>query len=391
MKKIYSVIFILLAFILSVGCMNGFYSAFADEQKSSISIESKSAYLMDYKTKTVIYSKNELVHMPIASMCKIMTLLLTFEALDNNDISLSDTIVVSKNASSMGGSQVFLEENGEYLVGELVKSIVVASANDACVAIAEKLYGNQAEFVNQMNVRAKQLGMNDTMFVNCTGLPQAGQYSCAKDVSVMFNQLLCHDEYYRFSKIWTDVVCHPKDRKTEISNTNKLIRFYNGCDSGKTGYTSEAGHCLVASAVRDNMRLVSVVINAPNSKTRFKDVSNMFNFGFENYENKKILSNEKELKINVKVKGGKKDALNVIAEKPLFIFCKKNQKRNIELNFQPLKTICAPVKIGDIVGQIGAYENGVEIDRVNIIANETILEKTYFDVLRDIAKNWSVA
>lgn len=390
MKKIYSVIFILLAFLLSVGCLNGFYSAFADEQ-IAFSTESESAYLMDYKTKTVIYSKNELEHMPIASMCKIMTLLLTFEAMDNNEISLTDTIVVSKNASSMGGSQVFLEENGEYLVGELVKSIVVASANDACVAIAEKLCGTQAEFVNQMNEKAKDLQMNDTIFVNCTGLPQPGQYSCAKDVSTMFNELLKHQEYYKFSRIWTDVVCHPKDRKTEISNTNKLIRFYNGCDSGKTGYTSEAGHCLVASAVKNDMRLVSVVIKAPNSKARFRDVSNMFNFGFENYVNKKILSNDTELKIKVNVKGGKKDTLSVIPEKSLFVFCKKNQKRNVELNFEPSKTVCAPVKTGDIVGQICAYENGVEIDRVNILANETILEKTYFDVLRDIAKQWSVA
>lgn len=391
MKKIYSVIFILLAFLLSVGCLNGFYSALAQEQKDVFTTESKSAYLMDYETKTVIYSKNELVHLPIASMCKIMTLLLTFEALDNNEISLSDNIVVSKNASSMGGSQVFLEENGEYKVGELVKSIVVASANDACVAIAEKLCGSQTEFVDQMNLRAKELQMNNTVFVNCTGLPQAGQYSCAKDVSTMFNELLKHQDYYKFSKIWTDIVCHPKDRKTEISNTNKLIRFYKGCDSGKTGYTSEAGHCLVASAVRDNMRLVSVVINAPNSKARFKDVSSMFNFGFENYTNKIILSNDKELNIKVNVKGGKKNTLSVIPEKPLYVFCKKNQKRNVELNFEPINSLCAPVKVGDIVGQITAYENGIEIEKVNILANETILEKTYFDILKDIAKDWSVA
>ena len=287
MKKIYSVIFILLAFLLSVGYINGVYNynAFADTE-DVLSVKSKSAYLMDYKTKTVIYEKNELEHLPIASMCKVMTLLLCFDEIDNGNIKYDEKITISENSAGMGGSQVFLEKDGEYIVGELIKSIVVASANDACVAMAERIAGSQANFVDKMNEKASELGMNNTVFVNCTGLPQAGQYSCARDVGVMFSKLLEHKDYYKFSKIWTDVVMHPNDRKTEISNTNKLIRFYKGCDSGKTGYTNEAGHCLTASAVRNDMRLVGVVICASNSKERFSDVSNMFNYGFDNFCNK---------------------------------------------------------------------------------------------------------
>lgn len=392
MKKIYFVIFILLAFILSVGCFSGYCSAFAfaDKKDDFINPSSKSAYLMDYNTKTVIYQKNELEHLPIASMCKVMTLLLCFDALKNNEISLDEKITISENASGMGGSQVFLETNGEYMVCELIKSIVVASANDACVAMAEKLYGSQELFVQKMNEKAVDLSMNDTMFVNCTGLPQSGQYSCAKDVSTMFRELLNHEEYFRFSRIWTDVVIHPNDRKTEISNTNKLIRFYQGCDSGKTGFTSEAGHCLTASAVRNNMRLVAVVINAPSSKDRFKDVSNMFNYGFANYTIKKIVDDTQPLELKINVNGGKQEKLEIVVEKPVYLFTKKHEKRSVELDFEILNRVNAPIKKGEILGKLKVLENNVEIESVNVLANENIDKKNYFDIIKDIGCNWAI-
>lgn len=391
MKKIYSVIFVLLAFILSVGCFSGFYSAFAHyEKENNLSINAKSGILLDYQTNTVIYSKNEIEHLPIASMCKIMTLVLCFEAIENNEISLSDSIIVSENASGMGGSQVFLENNGQYMVGELIKSIVVASANDACVAMAEKLCGSEGNFVLKMNEKAKELGMNDTVFVNCTGLPQAGQYSCAKDVSIMFRELLKYEDYYKFSRIWTDVVMHPKGRKTEISNTNKLIRFYKGCDSGKTGYTSEAGHCLSASAIRNGMRIICVVIGAPSSKERFANVSQMFNYSFANFENKKIIDKDKPIELKLDVANGKKDKLGLIPESSMYLFCEKHSKIGIEISFEPLKNICAPIKKGSKVGKLIAFENGVEIGSVNVLANETILEKSYFDNVKNIVNNWGI-
>ena len=319
-----------------------------------------------------------------------MTLLLSFEALDANEISLDEEIVVSANAAGMGGSQVFLEQNGRYKISELLKSITVASANDASVAMAERLCGSEHSFVEKMNERASELGMNNTFFVNCTGLPKSGQYSCAKDVSKMFSELIKHKEYFTFSQIWMDKIEHREGRVTEISNTNKLIRFYEGCDSGKTGYTSEAGHCLCASAVRNGMRLISVVISAPDSKTRFNEVSSMFNYGFANYTNKILIDNACPLELSVNVENGKRDTVSVIAENPVYLFSHKNQKRSVEIDFIPDKDVKAPVYKGELVGRLSVYENGVEIASVNVLANEDVLEKTYFDCIFDIAENWAL-
>ncbi|MBE5734158.1 MAG: D-alanyl-D-alanine carboxypeptidase [Clostridiales bacterium] len=392
MKNKFSVIFLILAFMMIITCFCGFTNisnniVSADEK---IEIKSKSAYVIDADTKTVIFSKDENRRLPIASMCKIMTLLLYFEAQDCGDISIDEQIKISENSAGMGGSQVFLEANAEYSAGELIKSIVVASANDACVAIAERLYGDEQDFVQKMNEKAQELGMNNTVFVNCTGLPKPGQYSCAQDVATMFTELIKHEDYFRYSRIWTDKVLHPKDRVCEISNTNKLIRFYNGCDCGKTGYTVEAGHCLVASAKRGGMRLISVVISAPDGKTRFKETSSMFNYGFANYTNKMILDQNKPLELDVKVLGGKPDKLEVVSERSVFLFSKKNEKRSVELDFVPINKIKAPIKKGDIVGKICVYENNIEIDCVNVLANEDVEGKTYFDVIKDIWQNWAL-
>lgn len=392
MKKKFSVIFILMAFLMTINCLWKVKSgvAFAEEKNSDMLAESKSAYLIEPFTNTVIYKKNETERLPIASMCKIMTLLLAFEDVDAGLLSLDEEIIISDNASGMGGSQVFLEANEPYKVSELLKSITVASANDASVAIAEKISGSEQEFVYKMNEKAKVLGMDHTVFANCTGLPKPNQYSCAKDVSIMFSELIKHKDYFSFSKIWMDEITHKNDRKTGISNTNKLIRFYEGCDSGKTGYTSEAGHCLCASAIRNGMRLVSVVISAPDSKTRFKDVSNMFNYGFGNYVNKLIIDDKNPLELKVEVLGGKKDSLEIIAEKPVFLFSLKNQKRSVEIEFNPLETVKAPVNKGDIVGILRVFEDGKEIANVNVLSNEDVENATYFDYLRDVLDNWTI-
>jgi len=394
MRKKFSVIFIFLAFMFTISCLFGMSLnkglAYSSNEVNSLKIESKSAYLIDANTKTVILSKNENEKLPIASMCKIMTLLLCFDAINNKEIRLDDYVTVSDNASGMGGSQVFLESGAEYLVGELIKSIVVASANDACVAMAEAISGSEDVFVEKMNKKAQELNMDNTVFANCTGLPKPTQYSCAKDVAIMFSELLKHEDYFKFSKIWTDKVMHPNDRFTEISNTNKLIRFYNGCDSGKTGYTTEAGHCLSASAVKNGMRLISVVISAPDSKTRFAEASAMFNYGFANYVNKIVVDNNKPLDLNVKINGGKKDSIEVVAEESFFLFSKKDQKRGVELDFIPIDKIKAPIHIGDIVGKLNIYENGILIGSINVLSNENVNNKTYFDIINDISTSWGV-
>lgn len=392
MKRKFSIIFILMAFLMTINCLWKVKSgvAFADGKTVYIEAESKSAYLLEPFTGTVIYKKNETDKLPIASMCKIMTLLLAFEEIDNGNLSLDEEVIVSETASGMGGSQVFLEANEPYKASDLIKSITVASANDASVAIAEKICGSEQAFVEKMNDKARELGMDNTIFANCTGLPKPTQYSCAKDVATMFSELIKHKDYFLFSRIWMDEINHKNDRKTGISNTNKLIRFYDGCDSGKTGYTSEAGHCLCASAMRNGMRLVSVVISAPDSKTRFKDVSSMFNYGFANYVNKLVIDDKKPLELKVSVKGGKKDTIEIVAEKPIFLFSLKNEKRSVELEFEPIEFVKAPVNKGDLVGVLRAFEDGKEIASVNVLANESVEQATYFDYLRDVLENWAI-
>ncbi len=394
MNKRISVIFIFLAFVLSFGyIMNNSLktSAFAEQEKQEVlSIKSKSAYMVDWNSGTPIFSQMENERLPIASMCKIMTLLLIFENVDNGNLTLDSLIPVSQNASGMGGSQVFLESNAEYVASELIKSIVVASANDACVAMAEYLYGSEDLFVSQMNQKTKELSMDNTVFVNCTGLPCVGQYSCAKDVAIMFSELLKHKDYFTFSNVWMDEIHHPKDRITSISNTNKLIKFYEGCDSGKTGFTSEAGHCLCASAVRNGMRIVSVVISAPDSKTRFKEVSSMFNYAFANFQNKLVVNNDSPLDLVVNVEHGKKDTLQVVAETPVYIFSSKKDKIVVEVNFEPKELIRAPILKGEMVGQLKIYRDGTLISTVKVLSNEDVYKSTYFDYLKNVIDNWAL-
>lgn len=355
-----------------------------------ISIDSESAYLMDYTTGTVLYSKNETVKKTIASMCKVMTLLICFEKEAEGVISFDDTITVSERASSMGGSQVFLEANKEYKINELIKSIVVASANDASVAMAEHIAGSEELFVDIMNEKCKELSMENTVFTNATGLPKEGQFSCAKDVAKMFSELLKYDKYYNFSKIWMDKIYHDEEKFTEIANTNKLVRYYDGCDSGKTGYTSESGHCLTASAKRNGMRLISVIIKAPSSKTRFADCSNLFNYGFANFENKMIIDNKKPLDVKITVENGKIDVIKVQAEKPFFSFGIKGKKDSFDVDFIPNKKVIAPINVGDCVGKLEIYKDSVLIGEVNVVSMENVEKEGFFDVVTKIIKNWQI-
>jgi len=361
-----------------------------EEFTHKINIDSESAYLMDYNTGTVLYAKNETTKKTIASMCKVMTLLICFEKESEGAISFDDTITISERASSMGGSQVFLEANREYKISELIKSIVVASANDASVAMAEHIAGSEELFVDIMNEKCKELSMENTVFTNATGLPKEGQFSCAKDVAKMFSELLKHDKYYNFSKIWMDKIYHDEDKFTEIANTNKLIRYYDGCDSGKTGYTSESGHCLTASAKRKGMRLISVIIKAPSSKTRFADCSNLFNYGFANFENKMIIDNEKPLNIQVSVENGKTDTIKVQAEKPFFSFGIKGKKDSFDVDFVPNNKVFAPINTGDIVGKLEIYKNSVLVGEVNVVSMENVEKEGFFDIVTKIIKNWQI-
>ena len=368
MKSKFSVLFLFMALLTFLSAITGLTSkVFAEEIKIEIPIESDSAYLIHPESGRVLFSKNEEKRLPIASMCKIMTLLLTFEEIDNENLSLEDNIPISQNAMNMGGSQVFLESGASYKAKDLIKSIIVASANDSCVAIAEKIAGSEDLFVNLMNKKAQDLDMINTNFVNCTGLPKNGQFSCAKAVATMFFNLLKHKDFITFSSIWMDQIKHPGNRVTEISNTNKLIKFYNGCDSGKTGYTSEAEHCLCASAIRNGLRLISVIIKAPNSKTRFKEASDLFNYGFANYVLKKIIDKKDYLDCNPTIKLSKIDNIKTIASEDYVILLKKNEKRLFNVEYEINENLKAPIDKNSVIGNLTIYENGIEVKRIDIL------------------------
>lgn len=399
MKNKFSVFFIIVAFLMIIAavCNMNYLSISkkriveAQDKTSSKAVDftaCRSSFLIDSDSGTIIYSNNEKERLPIASMCKVMTMLICFENIDNQSLSLDESIVVSQNAMSMGGSQVFLEANAEYKVGELLKSICVASANDACVAMAERIAGCEEDFVCLMNDKALALGMENTRFVNCTGLPQVGQYSTAEDVAIMFRELLKHKNYFDYSNIWMDKISHPNDRITSISNTNKLIKFYEGCDSGKTGYTCEAGHCLVASAMRNDLRLISVVLKAPDSKTRFNEVSKMFNFGFNSYQSKVVVDCNAPLNYNTKIKFAKNDNVLLYAKENISVLLKKNEKKSFDIRFEGKNDLVAPLEKNSVVGKLYVFENGIEIKNVDVIIKDEILSKNYIDNMFDVINNW---
>lgn len=360
----------------------------AENGAKNIENHAKSAYLMDYATNTVMFAKEENRRLPIASMCKIMTLILAFDEIDAGKLRLDELVSVSERAAGMGGSQVFLEANAKYPVTELMKSIVVCSANDSCVALAEHIAGSESLFVDRMNEKAKSIGAENTLFANCTGLPKEPQYSCAKDVALMLKTLLSHEGYFEYGKVWMDKFMHPKGRYTEITNTNKLVRFYDGCDGGKTGFTNEAGFCLAATAKRDKTRVISVVIGEENSKTRFNDVRTMFDYAFANYATTEIVEGGKLLDDFAKVDGGKRKKVGIYPKESLSVFTKKGEKANVSVEMQ-ICHVKAPLKKGKKVGELVVYKDGVETARTELLTSENIKEASFFDRLRDVARAWN--
>lgn len=364
------------------------YKEVAVKSAVNLQIQAKASYLMDYATGTVMFAQNERTHLPIASMCKIMTLILSFDAIKAGNIDMQEELTVSERAASMGGSQVFLEANAKYPVKELIKSVVVCSANDSCVALAERIAGSEELFTDKMNEKAKSLGANDTLFANCTGLPKEPQYSCAKDVAIMLKELLSHKEYYEFGKVWMDQFQHPQGRHTEITNTNKLVRFYDGCDGGKTGFTNQAGFCLAATAKRNDTRVISVVIGEENSATRFNDVRTMFDYAFANYVTTPIVEANVPLESTGFVNGGKTKTVAVCPERSAFTFSKRGEKPNVTMETH-LDALRAPLKKGDRVGELVVFKDNVEVERVPLIAASDVAKANFFDRFRDVARGWN--
>ena len=346
----------------------------------------KSSLLLDYDTLTIVYENNIDEKLPIASMVKMMTIYLTLKSIQDGNLSYDQKIVTTENASGMGGSQVFIDPYVSYTVDDLLKSVIMASANDASVALAEAISGSESSFVVLMNSTAKKLGMNNTIYVNCTGLPAPEQYSCARDCAIILKNIISFDGYHKYSNIWIDELVHPSGRKTELVNTNKLVKYYDGCDCGKTGSTSEAGYCLSASAVRNNMRLISVVIGAKTGKDRFKEVTDMFNYGFANYENKYLVKSNEVLK-EIKTKMCKEEYAQIIAQEDFITFDKKGNKSSYDLIYD-LKDRIGATKVGDKVGELLITKDGNVIKILNLTVKNDVIKMGYKDNIKTIIENW---
>ena len=380
MKK---VILVLLITMLAFSCAP---IAFA-EGKKELAPNAKAAFLTDENANEEIYSKNADTRYPIASMVKIMTALLTCEAVDRGEATVDEEITISQTASGYGGSQMFLDSGLSYKLGDLLKGVIVVSANDACAALAERLAGSEEGFVLEMNERAKELNMQNTHFANCTGLPAVGGYSSARDVAKMLSELSKHELYHKYSEVWLEDFEHPDGRTTTFTNTNKLIRFYDGCDGGKTGFTNEAGFCLAATAKRNGLRVISVVIGEADSKTRFAESSRLLDHAFGSYVSEKLVEGGKVLG-EMEVNGGKQK-LSYAAEEDLVVTGRRGVKNEMRTEIE-LFDLKAPVSKGEKVGKIYAISNGIVVKEGYLIALNDVEKETYGDAVGRVADEWGV-
>ncbi|MDQ0898255.1 D-alanyl-D-alanine carboxypeptidase family protein [Paenibacillus sp. V4I7] len=333
-------------------------AAFAEEKKApsvDLTPNAQSAVLMDADTGTVIAEKNKDAKLPPASITKIMTMLLIMEAIDKGNIKMDEKVKVSEYAASMGGSQIFLEPGEEMTVEEMLKGIAMASGNDASVAMAEKIAGSEENFVQMMNERAQQLGMNNTHFSNCNGLPVANHYTTANDIAVMSRELLKHEGITKFTGAYQDYLRKETASPFWLVNTNKLVRFYSGADGLKTGYTSEAKFCLSATAKRENLRVVAVVLGEPNTKTRNAEVTKLFDYAFAQYTNYPLFKSGDSLG-NFTINKGQVSTVPLVAKQNYSILMKKGTvtgEIRHELKLDP--NIKAPISMGQPIGRIVVY------------------------------------
>jgi serine-type D-Ala-D-Ala carboxypeptidase (penicillin-binding protein 5/6) len=342
----------------------------------------KSAILVEASTGKVLFEKNADEGLPPASMTKIMSMLLIMESIDNGTLSLNDEVVISKEASDMGGSQVFLNEGETYKVSELLKGIAIASGNDAVVAMAEKVAGSTSSFVQMMNDKAQELGLQNTTFINPHGLDAEGHKSSARDMSIIARELLKHEKILEFSSIYEEYLTKNDGTKTWLVNTNKLVRFYNGADGLKTGFTQSAGYCLTATAKRNNLRLISVVMGEDTSDLRSADTVKMLNFGFNTYKANLIMEKDKVIgKVRI-IQGKKEYADVVLKEDAIELLNVKDKKSNYSFNILVDK-VKAPIKKGDVIGKSDLIDDeGNVIDSVDITINEDIKKANFFDYLK---------
>ena len=340
--------------------------------EAPITLTSPSAILCEASTGQVIFEKNADERRPVASVNKVMTILLTLEAVDEGRVSLEDQVTVSPRAASMGGSQAFLDAGERYKLSELLKTVIVASANDSAVALAEHLAGTEESFVRLMNTRAEELGLTNTHYANCTGLPAQEHYTTARDVAKLSAQLDLHPIYYRYSTIWMDEIKHRGGRVTSLTNTNRLIRFYPGCDGYKTGSTNEARYCVSATAKKEGMRLIAVVLGTPAGQTRFDEARAMLEYGFANVQLVTPIAQGQALDMTVPVRLGGRDEVSVLSGGTCSLLERRGEKNALSLEAALVEKVNAPVYAGDVLGEIRVKRGNEVVAVVPAVAGEDV-------------------
>ncbi len=340
---------------------------------SEDSVTAPSAVLMETSTGKILFEKNSHEQRPCASVTKVMTLLLVFEAIDSGKLSLDDTITASEHAASMGGSDIWLETGETMSADDMIKATVVASANDAAVALAEHISGSEDAFVEKMNERAKQLKMNDTVFKNCNGLDEEGHVTSAYDVAVMSRELMKHEKIFDYTSIWLDTL---RGGKTQIVNTNKLLKTYNGITGLKTGTTNDAGCCMSASAARGNVSLVAVVLGCKTGKERFADAAALLDYGFANVSVKELTLPD-DLPKSIEVEEGMEDSVALKCEVSQSIVLDKSTSPEIKTKIDIPKSVTAPVKKNQKIGTLTYIVNDKPVHSFDITAIKDV-EKTSF-------------
>ena len=349
------------------------------EGNTDLGLNAKSAILMEESTGNILYESNPDERLPIASVTKVMTMLLIMEAVDSGKISLDDMVTVSENAMSYGGSTMFLETGEQLTVNDMLKGIAVASANDGCVAMAEHLAGSESAFVDMMNEKAKELGMENTHFMNTNGLDEDDHYSSARDVAIMSRELMKHETIFNYTSIWMDTL---RGGKFQLANTNKLIRFYDGANGLKTGSTSKALCCLSAAAKRNDMQLIAVVLGAPTSAERFASAKSLLDYGFANYAvNTQITAGDEVQKIAVE-KGVDKE-VGVVAGDSCSTLVKKGQEDNITKEIKIDETITAPIEAGQKIGTMTISRDGEVIADIDLNASSAVEKKRIGLIVKD--------
>ncbi|MCX7904582.1 MAG: D-alanyl-D-alanine carboxypeptidase [Caloramator sp.] len=352
-----------------------------------LKLDCKSALLMENSSGKILYEMNANDKVYPASVTKIMVMLLTMEAIDRGDIKLTDKVVVSPRAKSMGGSTMFLEQGEIRTVEELLKGVAVESANDASVALAEFLAGTEEAFVEKMNKRAKELGMNNTHFVNCTGFFDPNHYTSAMDVAIMSRELLKHSKILDYTKIWMETISEGRKEPFTLVNRNKMIKSYHGCDGIKTGYVKESMYCISATAQRNGIRFIAVVMGAPSAKERNEMAAKLLDTGFAKFESV-IVVKKGDLVAEIKLPMAKPEKVRLIANEDLRILLEKGTKINYETKIELFKDLKLPIKKGDAVGIIKAVEGEKVYAQAQVIVDQDIKKATYFDLLEKMFKTY---